>query len=809
MSHHHRFRLRTPAVSLAAGLVLSASLLLPASGQVRSTGTSSASDDEPIKLKPFEVTESGVHGYSTTSSLAGARMAVPLLDTPASIIVIDEKLIDDVVAESMSDTLNLVSGMFQSGTIGSGLTTEAQYSIRGYTSSGAMRDGIPDYQVSGVGGFTYTGIERIEIAKGPAGVLFGQHNAGGVVNLISKRPLSKPATKITGTVGSYDMWKGEIDVSNFFDSEHRFGYRLAASMGDTKGELELPGEPGPYSWAVNPSLSYEFDSGLKLWAWAAMIDDRSPRRINTAYELGAEGTSGSVYYPMATEGTNTVVLRNTQMVRSNSYELGATKGFHLGSIEGATRFVARYTDLNSDTSRIRSSGTNHWYDSQWNEIPSSAPSGLGNDSGFYGKAVNQDLAYYTRTGMRLQPGNQYVEAFSYSLDTNLNFNLGPTKHNFLVYAQYIKRSEEQVNQLIEMTDIASAVPADVITQMGWQVINGHGVIVNWPSPDVSKVTPDFVRQYATVNRITSWPRVDPRSWNFGATDQISLFDDRLIAAIGARYDYDKAFSYPNVSPGNPTPGESLKDTNWTTRYGLVYKFYKGARGDEAMAFYNRSGTYVTVYERDIRLATLGQRFPNRTITTDEVGLKASLMSNRLTGTVSYFDNVEDNILLQGRDNGNDGIIGREGNYNYPGGQRTTKGWEADISASPLPGWDVLASYSRIRSMLSDGLPGFSIPLHTYAAVSRYEFMRGPLQGFSALWQVNYWGRSLLNRSTPNFYVPSGTTHTAVLGYHWNRYDVRLRVENVFDDIDAIPSSWWTQVGFVKGRNYRLSLTYSF
>lgn len=733
-------------------------------------------------------------------------MAVPLLDTPASIIVIDEKLIDDVVADNMADTLNFVSGMFQSGTVGSGLTTEAQYSIRGYTSSGAMRDSIPDYQVSGVGGFSYTAIERIEIAKGPAGVLFGEHNAGGVVNLISKRPLAEPMTKLVGTTGSYGEWKGEVDTSNFADKDHRFGYRLAASIGNSKGELELPGEPGPYTWAVNPSLSYDFGHDLKVWLWASMIDDRSPRRINSAYEFGDTNGGGQVFYPMATEGKDTVVLLDTQQVRSNSYEFGATKNFQIANVDAATRFVARYTNLNSDTSRIRTSGTNHWYGRQWNEIVSTAPAGLGNEQGFFAKALAGDLAYYTRTGMRLQPGNEYVNAMSYSLDCNLNFALGPTKHSMLVYGQYIKKKDETVNRLIEIPDI-KVIPADVIAAMGWKIIDGHGVIVNWPTPNVGKVTPDFVRQYASTNRLISWPRVDQESWNFGATDQISILHNRLIGVGGARYDNDTALSYVNASPGSTIAGQHLSDANWTSRYGLVYKLYDAKQGNQAMLFYNHSGTYVTVYDRDIRIAHFGERFPNRTITTNEEGFKVDLWGDRVTGTVSHFDNLENNILLQGRDNGNDGIIGYEGNYNYPGGNRTTKGWEADISANPIKGWDALISCSDIQSMLSDGLPAFSIPFQTFAAVNRYQFQTGVLKGFSALWAYNHWGRSLLNRSTPDFWVPPGDTHTVVLGYNWRRYDIRLRIENIFDKIDAIPSSWWTQVGFVKGRNFRLSLTY--
>jgi iron complex outermembrane receptor protein len=770
------------------------------------TSADSAVSEPVIRLDSFQVSTEAVRGYATTSSLAGARAAVPIINTPASIIVINEKLIEDLAAENMADTFNLVSGMNQSGSVGAGLTTESNFSIRGYQSSGAMRDSLPEYQVTSVGGFSYTTIERIEIAKGPAGVLFGQHNAGGVVNLISKFPLPEPATKFTASVGSYNFWKVEADHSAFADTKRRLGYRVAMSTSDNDGELGLPGEPGR-SWAFNPSVSYRMDNGLKLWAWMAAINDQSTRRINSTYAFGTAGGEGRVYSPMATTGRNSVVVNNQQGVRSDSFELGATKGFQWGPVTADARFVARYTDLNSDASRIRTTGTTRWFGANGNEIISTPASALGSEAGFYDRAVAGNLTYYTRTGLRLLPVQQFTEAWSYSADLNLAFNVGPTKHSMLLYLQHLDYWDSSPNYRVEISDVAS-LPTAVREELGIPLVNNRGYIINWPTPYPKVVTPDFMYEYSSINQLLNWPTLDRQSYNLGISDQISLLSDRLILVGGARYDRDNALSNPNAG-SSASVAQELRDRNWTSRYGVVYKPFAGRGTGEVTLFYNNSETFVAVYDRDQRLSNKDERFPNRTVTTNEIGAKADLWGSRLVATLSYFDNVENNILVQGRDADGSvtGIPDR--NYSFPGGQRTTKGFELDLSANPLPGLDLLLSFSDIDSMLSDGLPAFAVPAQTFSSVARYQFQRGRFKGFSVLWQYNRWGESYLNRSTPGFIIPPGGVHTAVLGYDWRNLSLRLRIENLEDDIEAMPSTWWTQVGVTEGLNARLSMTLRF
>jgi len=99
--------------------------------------------EETVVLSPFEVSTTGPQRYTSSSSLSASRIAVPLVELPSSVSVINEKLIEDMVAVSPADTFNLVSGVTD-GNQGTGTQENTQISIRGYELAGAQRDGLPD-----------------------------------------------------------------------------------------------------------------------------------------------------------------------------------------------------------------------------------------------------------------------------------------------------------------------------------------------------------------------------------------------------------------------------------------------------------------------------------------------------------------------------------------------------------------------------------------------------------------------------------------------------------------------------------------
>jgi iron complex outermembrane receptor protein len=230
---------------------------------------------------------------------------------------------------------------------------------------------------------------------------------------------------------------------------------------------------------------------------------------------------------------------------------------------------------------------------------------------------------------------------------------------------------------------------------------------------------------------------------------------------------------------------------------------------QVSVFYNNAETFVPEFGIDERLATFGAQFPNRTVETDEIGFKVNALNNTFVATVAYFDTTEQNVLVGRRDEDGSVTGVSDQSYNEPAGNQTTSGIELDLAINPSPEWNILLSYADTDSNISeDALPLWGVPDSTFAALVKYSFNDGPLEGFSIVGMYNYWGESVLNRAS-NFNVPSGDKLGLVLAQNWGKWTVRLRVDNLEDNVELLPSQWWTGVGATWERNWRLSAGYTF
>ncbi len=173
------------------------------------SSTSSTSEDEIVMLSPFEVSSAADDGYYATSSVSGTRTRTELINLPLSMTVFNDQLIKDLGANNLIDVVGYASGV----SIGSGQATgegdDTSFTLRGMVGFVPMRNGFRRLRVAGA-----PNIDRVEILKGPASMLYGQLNPGGSVNYITKRP--QPTRKIhtvTTRVGSYDFYQGIVDFN--------------------------------------------------------------------------------------------------------------------------------------------------------------------------------------------------------------------------------------------------------------------------------------------------------------------------------------------------------------------------------------------------------------------------------------------------------------------------------------------------------------------------------------------------------------------------------------------------------------------
>ncbi len=168
------------------------------------------------------VTAEPEDNYYVPSTTTGTRIEVPLRELPLSIQAIPKEVIEDRQVVRLNELTDLVSGV-QTATGYGGLSSNMTY-IRGFFQTGSLRNGFRD------NGFLsprdVANIEQVEYLKGPASILYGAFEPGGVVNTITEQPLRDPAYEVGMTIGNYDFYRPTLDITGPLTEDESLLYRL-------------------------------------------------------------------------------------------------------------------------------------------------------------------------------------------------------------------------------------------------------------------------------------------------------------------------------------------------------------------------------------------------------------------------------------------------------------------------------------------------------------------------------------------------------------------------------------------------------
>ena len=179
------------------------------------------SGGETYTLDPFSVT-SDSNTYHATNSISGTRVNTRIMDIPVPISVVTEQLIEDFSYERVEDAVVMDASITRRSR-NEGQFNE-NFTIRGFRSSLNLRNRIP-YK-----GFTDSSmIDRIEIVKGPAAVLYGLSDPGGLVNIITKKPLDVKHADVQFRIGSESNRRVEWDAGGPLDQEGKVLFRFTGS----------------------------------------------------------------------------------------------------------------------------------------------------------------------------------------------------------------------------------------------------------------------------------------------------------------------------------------------------------------------------------------------------------------------------------------------------------------------------------------------------------------------------------------------------------------------------------------------------
>ncbi|HVI46119.1 MAG TPA: TonB-dependent receptor [Chitinophaga sp.] len=190
---------------------------------------------------------------------SGLRLDEPLVKIPQNIQVVSAALINRQMVFNIDDGLERnVSGV----RFLKHHATYASVYMRGFDSrAGSARNGM------NVAGYLaplkedMSFVDRVEFVKGPAGFMLGNTSPGGFYNVVTKKPTGSGQKRIAFTTGSYDLYRGEIDIDETLSKDGRWQYRLNLMGKKVNSFVDYDSNDG---YVIAPSLAYQVSNNTRV-----------------------------------------------------------------------------------------------------------------------------------------------------------------------------------------------------------------------------------------------------------------------------------------------------------------------------------------------------------------------------------------------------------------------------------------------------------------------------------------------------------------------------------------------------------------
>jgi outer membrane receptor for ferric coprogen and ferric-rhodotorulic acid len=232
---------------------------------------------------PAGTTEGG-NSYTTSSMNTATRLNLSVRETPQSISVVTRQQMDDMNLQSVEEIANITPGL----SLNRGATERASFYSRGFAISNFTEDGLTMSADGDTLGFaTLSMYDRIEVLRGAAGMLNGAGTPSGTMNFVRKRPTAETEVAVTGGVGRYNNYRGELDARGALNQAKTLRGRAVVAYQDTDTHIS--------NYSNNRALIYA----------TADADLGRDTTLSVGFHYNKEKNDGSTWYglPTALDGS--------------------------------------------------------------------------------------------------------------------------------------------------------------------------------------------------------------------------------------------------------------------------------------------------------------------------------------------------------------------------------------------------------------------------------------------------------------------------------------------------------------------------
>ncbi|ASC87944.1 TonB-dependent receptor [Pseudomonas fragi] len=672
-----------------------------------------------------------------TEKASSQKYTAPLVDTPRSVTVIPQQVLQDTAATSLQDALRTVPGI----TFGAGEGGNPQGDrpfIRGFDAQSDMYlDGVRD-----AGGQTREifDIESIEVSKGPNSTFGGRGSAGGSLNMVSKT--AKAGDFLNGgfTYGSDQTRRYTLDVNRQFLDTAAFRLNLMSHEQNVAGRESVNYD----RWGVAPSLTFGLGTENRLNVSYYHLESNDLPDSGIPYGYSNSSKTAVHVHDKPDDGGDS----------KNFYGL-KDRDFRKTRVDISTiSFEHDFSDAMTLKNTFRHGNTGQDYiltqpdDSQHN--------------------VNQFGTVWRRANTRVST----TETTTNQTDLFGNFQVMGFKNNYSTGVEFTREETRASGYTVTPNSNPNCTPD--------KVGNSGGQCTSLSNPNPNDVwTGTEARNYYGTNTVG----VTKAAYVF---DTIEL-DPKWLLNAGLRYDAFSTTANTNAATGRTKVSNDSHFFNWQT--GLVWKPLDNG------SVYLSYATSATPPGGVVGEGVEGNGLvaPGSTITSDlkpeetvnyELGTKWDVFHDRLSLTAAIFRTEKKNTR----------VLTDSFTYENAGESRVD-GLELSASGKITDKWQVFAGYSYLKSELVD--PGQkanrngtintaaisdkgnempNTPKNSFSLWTTYEVMPKLTIGGGAFYVDEVYG------DTANtVYVPAYTRYDAMASYKLTKnIDLQLNVQNLTD-----------------------------
>ncbi|WP_225422483.1 TonB-dependent siderophore receptor [Pseudomonas huaxiensis] len=173
--------------------------------------------------------------YTPTRISAGSKTPVSLRQTPQTVSVITQQVVEDQKLVDLTDALKITPGI----TVKNTNERIYEYTSRGFVIENIQIDGAAPMSLGTTAGSFYSSKEynlaefdHVEVLRGSSGLFGGTGDPGGIINLVRKRPLDTYQLKVEASAGSWDNYRTQLDVTGPLAFDGKLRGRLVTAYND-------------------------------------------------------------------------------------------------------------------------------------------------------------------------------------------------------------------------------------------------------------------------------------------------------------------------------------------------------------------------------------------------------------------------------------------------------------------------------------------------------------------------------------------------------------------------------------------------